>query len=95
MTRSGSVQRRRPMCGVIGFDTLAILTVARLIVMFDRVVSRSLALLGQIGGSPRLPPERLAEIDDEVPILQAAAVNCSSPLALDNSTITAGCRDSC
>lgn len=67
-----SVQRRRPSCGVIGFDTLAVLTVARLIVMFDGVVSCSLTLLGQIDRSSGTPSERSAEIAEEVPIRQGA-----------------------
>lgn len=67
-----SIQRSNPLCAVIDFDTLAVLTVAGVIVMFDRVESRALALLGQVGGSRGVPTERAAEIADEIPVCQRA-----------------------
>lgn len=67
---SRSVQRSRPSRAVIGFDTLAVLTVAGLIIMLDRVESRALAMLGQVGGSCGVPPERPTKIADEIPVRQ-------------------------
>ena len=69
---SPSVQRGRPLCGVIGFDALAIPAVTGLIIVFDRVVSRLLATLGKIRRSSGMPPEGVAQVTHEIPIRQGA-----------------------